>query len=384
MRKKLVDYVRSLFRYAPQNQENQDLEAEILQNSLDRFDDLVSRGVPEESAYQQAVESIGDVRQLLKTEYQPQQKKKHTARNAALICTAAVVILGLIAAIPVTFLGINGRGNFRTERLEDRIERDANHWAEGIEESVEQWVDTIDDEFGYSVILPNSTIDYTDSERFSVGSAEVEAQTLDGLSIAWIAGTVTVKIWDGDTISIAETGAQTEAEQIHWLLDGGTLQIHYCASGTHKTLPSKELTVKLPKSLASQLQRLSVTGTSQDTTVTDVTAEQIYFHSVSGVLAYTGGAERLQLETTSGDLTVKLNKAPDDLELDSVSGDLTLSFPEGRGFEVEWDTVSGDFSCDFPGQQIDDEWIFNPEENYAIRGDYEFDTVSGDVTIRKQ
>ena len=219
MREKLIDYVRSLFRYAPQNQENQDLEAEILQNSLDRFDDLVSRGVPEERAYQQAVESIGDVRQLLKTEYRPQPKKKHTARNAALICTAIVVILGLVAAVPVMLIGLSSRGSFRRESLEDRIERQAGHWAEGIEESVEQWVDTIDDEFGYSVILPNSTIDYTDSERFSVGSAEVEARTLDGLSIDWMAGTVTVEVWDGDTISIAETGAQTEAEQVRWLLE---------------------------------------------------------------------------------------------------------------------------------------------------------------------
>ena len=75
MREKLIDYVRSLFRDAAQNQENQDLEAEILQNSLDRFDDLVSRGVSEDHAYQQAVESIGDVRQLLKMEYRPQPQR---------------------------------------------------------------------------------------------------------------------------------------------------------------------------------------------------------------------------------------------------------------------------------------------------------------------
>ena len=140
MREKLIDYVRSLFRDAVQNQENQDLEAEILQNSLDRFDDLVSRGVSEDHAYQQAVESIGDVRQLLKTECRPQPKKKHTARNVALICTAAVVLLGLIAAVPVMLFGLNSRGSFRHESLEDRIEREADHWAEGIEESVEQWV----------------------------------------------------------------------------------------------------------------------------------------------------------------------------------------------------------------------------------------------------
>ena len=384
MREKLIEYVHGLFRNAPNTQENQDLEAEILQNSLDRFDDLVSRGVPEDSAYKQAVESIGDVRQLLQVEYRPQPKKKHTARNVALIGTAAAVILGLIVAIPAVLFGLNSRGSFRHESLEDRIEREAEHWAEGIEESVEQWVDTMDEEFGYAVILPNSTIGYSDSERYTAGGAEVKTAALEELFIDWMAGTVTVEVWDGDTVSIAETGAQAGAEQVHWLLEDGVLRIHYCAAGRHKALPRKELTVKLPKALAGQLQCLSVVGTSQDTVITGVTAEQLDFDSVSGTLALSGTTERLQMETTSGNCEVKLDNAPDHLEFDSVSGNLTLTIPkEGRGFEVDWDTVSGDFDCEFPGRKDDDEWVFNPEENYALRGEYEFDTVSGDVTIKQ-
>lgn len=383
MREKLIEYVHGLFRNAPNTQENQDLEAEILQNSLDRFDDLVSRGVPEESAFKQAVESIGDVRQLLQVEYRPQPKKKHTARNVALIGTAAVVILGLIVAIPAVLFGFNSRGSFRHESLEDRIEREAEHWAEGIEESVEQWVDTMDEKFGYSVILPDSTIGYSDSERYTAGGAEVETAALDELSIGWMAGTVTVETWNGNTISITETGAETEAEQVHWLLEDGSLDIEYCAAGTHKTLPRKELTVRIPQSLAGQLRRLGINGVSQDAVVTDMTAEQVWFYSTSGTLNFSGGAEKLRLETTSGNMNVQLSKAPDHIEFDSVSGNLELTFPEGRGFEVDWDTVSGDFDCEFPGRKDDDEWVFNPEENYALWGEFDLDTVSGDVTIKQ-
>ena len=36
MREKLTEYVRNLFRNAPNNQHNRELEEEILQNSLDR------------------------------------------------------------------------------------------------------------------------------------------------------------------------------------------------------------------------------------------------------------------------------------------------------------------------------------------------------------
>ena len=90
MREKLIEYVRSLFRNAPNNPHNEELEAEILQNSLDRFDDLVSKGVSEESAYSQAVESIGDVRQLWEQENQPQVKqqepKRRIGKKVGLIC----------------------------------------------------------------------------------------------------------------------------------------------------------------------------------------------------------------------------------------------------------------------------------------------------------
>ena len=45
MREKLKEYVRNLFRYAPNNQHNRELEEEILQHSLDRFDDLVDENL---------------------------------------------------------------------------------------------------------------------------------------------------------------------------------------------------------------------------------------------------------------------------------------------------------------------------------------------------
>lgn len=62
MREQLVQYVSLLFAGA----ENcEDTKQEILQNTLDRYDDLIAEGKPEEAAYRLAIISIGDINEIL-------------------------------------------------------------------------------------------------------------------------------------------------------------------------------------------------------------------------------------------------------------------------------------------------------------------------------
>ena len=93
MREQLRAYVLRLFAQAPDTQRNRELREEILQNTLDRFDDLVAQGVPEENAYTQAVGSIGDVESLL----EPAPEKKQTHWGAIVLsAVAAVLVIALI------------------------------------------------------------------------------------------------------------------------------------------------------------------------------------------------------------------------------------------------------------------------------------------------
>ena len=62
MREKLKEYVHLLFAGTVGKE---DMEQEILQNTLDRFDDWVARGFSEEDAYRKAVSGIGDIDALL-------------------------------------------------------------------------------------------------------------------------------------------------------------------------------------------------------------------------------------------------------------------------------------------------------------------------------
>ena len=62
MRDQLIQYVNLLFAGAA---DCEDIKQEILQNTLDRFDDLVSQGKQPEAAYRLAISGIGDINEIL-------------------------------------------------------------------------------------------------------------------------------------------------------------------------------------------------------------------------------------------------------------------------------------------------------------------------------
>ena len=68
MREQLIQYVNLLFAGASDSEE---IKQEILQNTLDRFDDLVAQGKSPEAAYRLAISGIGDINEILGNTAQP-------------------------------------------------------------------------------------------------------------------------------------------------------------------------------------------------------------------------------------------------------------------------------------------------------------------------
>ena len=64
MREQLIQYVELLFAGAG---DCEDIKQEILQNTLDRYDDLVDSGKVPEAAYRLAIAGIGDINEILGT-----------------------------------------------------------------------------------------------------------------------------------------------------------------------------------------------------------------------------------------------------------------------------------------------------------------------------
>lgn len=103
MREKLKEYVSLLFAGTAGTE---DMEQEILQNTLDRYDDLVSRGIPEEEAYRQAVAGIGDINELLGRVTEKQTAFPSMGKR---MCNAVAVALYILSPIPL-FLFQNALG----------------------------------------------------------------------------------------------------------------------------------------------------------------------------------------------------------------------------------------------------------------------------------
>ena len=114
MRDQLIQYVSLLFA----GTENcEDIRQEILQNTLDRYDDLVAQGKSPESAYRQAISGIGDISEILSGEQtftaSPRTNKPEPGADAPtkkLLRTIAIALYILCAA-PLIILSEFGMDN---------------------------------------------------------------------------------------------------------------------------------------------------------------------------------------------------------------------------------------------------------------------------------
>ena len=107
MREQLIQYVELLFAGA---QNCDDIKQEILQNTLDRYDDLIAAGRVPEAAYRLAIAGIGDINEILGTTVppvaalNPAEKSDGGDNFAKKILRATAVGLYIISILPLIIL----------------------------------------------------------------------------------------------------------------------------------------------------------------------------------------------------------------------------------------------------------------------------------------
>ena len=109
MRDQLIQYVTLLFAGA---QDCADTKQEILQNTLDRYDDLVAQGKSPEAAYRLAISGIGDINEILGGTTEPASVVQVTAAETAddgdslfrKLLRAAAIGLYILCPIPLFVL----------------------------------------------------------------------------------------------------------------------------------------------------------------------------------------------------------------------------------------------------------------------------------------
>lgn len=379
MREQLRAYVLRLFAQAPDTQRNRELREEILQNTLDRFDDLIAQGVPEESAYTQAVGSIGDVESLL----EPAPEKKQTHWGAI-----AVGILGGALLIALGVGVLVSRQSMAKENWVDSV----TQWAEDVGEAAGDWGEQVGEDLS-GWIDGSYTIAYGNEDQYSVGAGSIPAEGISRVEIYWQAGSVTVEQGEGEAITLTESETEEEKYELRYLVEGDQLTIRFAKAGIYRSLPSKDLTITLPGALGDlvvdtvsasvEIPALPIQGISLDTVSGKCTVAGdptvLEWESVSGELAFTGSAMEIQGDSVSGSAAFHLTETPSRFTCDTVSGDVSLTIPGERSFEAKLNTTSGDLRCDLPTQTVGKNTL-----SYEAEGDaaaFTVDTVSGDFTI---
>lgn len=116
MRDQLIQYVRLLFAGTP---DSYDMQQEILQNTLDRYDDLIAQGKAPEAAYRLAISGIGDINEIIGSARNepspapaPAQEKQDDPEDISKkkFMRAISIALYICCVIPVLVLGNVGSG----------------------------------------------------------------------------------------------------------------------------------------------------------------------------------------------------------------------------------------------------------------------------------
>ena len=107
METKIRNYVEELFKDAPKSRQALELKDELMQNLIDKYRDLVAGGQDEETACNAAIESIGDVNELLRglnstgmSADEDKQRKAHAIR------LSIAVMLYILSVIPLIVLSV--------------------------------------------------------------------------------------------------------------------------------------------------------------------------------------------------------------------------------------------------------------------------------------
>lgn len=489
MREQLISYVNLLFAGA----ENAgDMKEEILQNTLDRYDDLVAQGKTPEAAYRLAISGIGDISEILGTGSNAQGASVPTTPQVSpekplwkQICNVLGIMCYILCPIPLFQLqnenglcallcfvalgvGLQVFASWKPQPVTSEAQQEkakkewtvsriigliglilylavsfrtgawwitwvifpaingVNHLLTLISDMVKHPEQAPDKSIVklilYSLLilvclgaLIVSTTGVVSGSPFRLNipwstskTAETTANTgnfpagnVDNIVVDWVSGSIRVETWDGDEISYLVPSDEEKNNPTAYTLDKGTLTLRY-QSGQTLNLgwgqsSKKDLLIRIPKH--KNLVALTVNSVSANITLKDLVTNNLFvdttsgsftadncttayldLNGVSGSMDYTGSAETIRADTTSGKVSLRLENEPISLDFDSVSADLNLTLPKGTGFRCQMDSVSGKFQCEEPVLTLEDgSW-----QSGSGALDISADTVSGNVSVVEQ
>lgn len=251
-----------------------------------------------------------------------------------------------------------------------------------------------------------------DAELQNVGQADIPAESVRDLEIAWLAGSVEVRAVDDElaggmiqTQEVAQDDSTviSEGRKMRWALNGERLSIAYggrmfgfgglasCTPGS-----AKKLVITLPQSCAQNLRSVDIAAASGLYKVKDLACECLSVDIASGELETMAiRANQLELNMASGQAHLQglfpgvinvdqasgntsitcLEQCPSLVSLSVMSGNTQLLVPQGSGYTVSCDKLSGMVDCPGTTQQGDSFKAGDGSASFVV------DMTSGNVRV---
>ncbi len=415
---RIRQHIEKLFSAAPNTTEAHNIREEMIMNTIERYHDSINNGMEPERAYAAAINSIGDISELIASLGGTQsgasapaapvrEKKGGVGRTVAIV---AAIICGTI--LLVTIIGcITGVSIFNSIVKSDIVSNNvsnAMNYAFG------------GDDTGFD-------------NPFAVNNAySITADGITDISIDWISGSIIVQPYDGTCILIEESAemAISQDDALRYKLDGNKLTVRFCKSRSWSGIDSslaninsiiapKALVVSVPRAmLNSDELRIKLNSVSNTNCIENASLKELEIETTSGgiLLKNVSVAEKMDLDTVSGEIDAEGCRAKEldacsisgdmyvngcfetaefdgtsasvyfsteesikQLKAGTVSGDVTLNLPTELGFTMDVSTVSGDV------------YDFSTTNGLARNGNtytygdgsmhFDIGTVSGDITV---
>ncbi|MEC4183629.1 DUF4097 family beta strand repeat-containing protein, partial [Adlercreutzia sp. R21] len=214
-------------------------------------------------------------------------------------------------------------------------------------------VDDVADEVRQGMVERGAVATTDKGSHFEIATSEVNA-----LELNWLAGRGTVQV-----VPDAETGGKVLVDEVVnggrapamvCETGGGVLSISYMEGGgglsgcSSLSMASKDVTVKVPASLAEHLALFELEAASGHYEVEGLTCDDLELGVASGKVNATAmAAQRASLNVASGSVSVQGSVA-EHLEVEIASGTTTLSLGEGAPAEASGSLASGKLVLEVP------------------------------------
>ncbi len=104
MENKIREYVEGLFEEAPQTRKALELREEMVQNMVEKYQDLLHQGKTPEMAYNMVIGSIGDVGSLLRELRREAAPQEEAARKRSALFVSIAIALYILSVVPILLL----------------------------------------------------------------------------------------------------------------------------------------------------------------------------------------------------------------------------------------------------------------------------------------